>query len=46
MDSSALGVIELFLIFGLALAFAFYELIKLRRDIRKSKDKGGSDDPH
>ena len=37
MDSSVFGVLELLLVFGSVLALAFYELIRVRRDIRRSK---------
>jgi hypothetical protein len=46
MDSSVFGVLELLLVFGAALALAVYELVRVRRDIRRSKrggDRGNGD---
>lgn len=46
MDYSQAKGLQLLLFFGAALGFGVWQLIKIRREIRKDADRKGSADEH
>lgn len=43
--SAGYGFVEVIFVFGIALALALWELVRIRREVRKSRDREAGEPP-